>query len=124
VAETLAMPVNERLRRVLDEDEAATEGELRTLAEQADGWARALKAQIQGSERRLRELHADPASPLADIAAELRRVETLRPELEELRALAIELEIRTRELRTRWLLRQAESTSLRDAPLTRAARDE
>ena len=44
-----------RLREVL-RDEPPTESELRSLSEQADGWARALDAQIQESERRLREL--------------------------------------------------------------------
>ena len=119
---SLAPPLTVRLRRVLD-DEPATEAELRTLSEQADAWARALQAQINGSERRLRELHRDPASPLADIAAELRRVETLRPELDELRSLLAELEARARELRAGWLLRQA-STNPLDAPLTRAGLDE
>jgi hypothetical protein len=113
------MPLAARLRRVLD-DEPSTEAELRTLSEQADAWARALQAQIEGSERRLRELHSDPASPLADIAAELRRIETVRPELVELRSLLAELETRARELRTEWLLRQASSSNPADAPLTRA----
>jgi hypothetical protein len=80
------------------------------VSEQADAWARALKAQISGSERRLQELTADPATSLAEIAAELRRVETLRPELTELQSLLEELERRARELRTEWLLRQAEAT--------------
>jgi hypothetical protein len=108
---TLAFDLTARLRQVLAE-QPATESELRTLAEQADGWARALQAQIQASEGRLRELAADPASDLAEIAAELRRVETLSPQLTEVRFLLSELETRARELRTEWLLRQAASTQI------------
>ena len=69
-----------RLREVLD-DQPATEGKLRSLAEEADAGIRALEAQIRGSERRLRELTADAESSLTEIASELRRVELLRPEL-------------------------------------------
>jgi uncharacterized coiled-coil DUF342 family protein len=109
VTETLAFDLTARLRELLA-DRPATESDLRTLSEEADAWARALKAQIGGSERRLRELTADSASPLSEIAAELRRVETLRPELTELQSLLDELGRRARELRTEWLLRQAEAT--------------
>jgi hypothetical protein len=109
LTETLVFDLTTRLRELLA-DRPATESDLRTLSEEADAWARALKAQIDGSERRLRELTADPASPLAEIASELRRVETLRPELNELQSLLDELERRARELRTEWLLRQAQST--------------
>jgi hypothetical protein len=91
-----------RLRDVLTE-RPVTEAELRALSEQADGWARTLEGQIHASERRLGELVADPASPLAEIAAELRRVEILRPELEEFRSLLAELELRAHELRGAWL---------------------
>jgi hypothetical protein len=116
------MPVTARLRRVLD-DEPSTEAELRTLSEQADAWARTLRAQIQSSELRLRALTADAATPLAEIAGELRRVETLRPELAELEGLLAELEGRARELRTGWLMHQASSANSADAPLTRASAD-
>jgi hypothetical protein len=119
MARTLELPLTVRLRRVLD-DEPATEAELRLLSEQADAWARTLGAQIQSSERRLRELTVDPATSLAEIAVELRRVETFRPELDELRGLLDELETRARELRTGWLLRQASSTNALDEPLTRS----
>jgi hypothetical protein len=44
---------------------------------------------------------------LHEIAAELRRVEALRPQLEELESLLAALERRARELRTEWLARQA-----------------
>jgi chromosome segregation ATPase len=119
LVQALALPLTQRLRRVLD-DEPATEAELRSLSEQADAWARTLQAQIQSCERRLRELTADPATPLAEIAGELRRVESLRPELDELHGLLDELETRARELRTGWLLRRASSTNPLDEPLTRS----
>jgi hypothetical protein len=87
----------------------ATETELRTLKEQAEAWARTISGQIQASERRIRRLNANPASSLAQIAGELRRVENLRPQLNEVRSLLADLEKRTRELRTEWLLSQATS---------------
>jgi hypothetical protein len=102
MAETLDFALTARLREVLA-DQPATEGELRTLSEQADAWVRTLQAQIQASERRLRELTADPATPLTEIAVELRRVETLRPELVEMRSLLSDLAKRARELRAAWL---------------------
>jgi len=97
-----------RLREVLD-DQPATEGKLRALAEEADAGIRALEAQIRGSEVRLRELTPDAESSLTEIASELRRVELLRPELIELNSLRGELDHRARELRTEWLLRQTRS---------------
>lgn len=95
-----------RLRGVL-RDEPVTETELRALIEQADGLVRALGAHVAGSEHRLSEL-ADTDSSLTEIAAELHRVESLRPRLEEARELHEELETRARELRTAWLLRRAD----------------
>jgi predicted RNase H-like nuclease (RuvC/YqgF family) len=108
VPDTLSTTLTARLREVLA-DRPATESELRALAEEADAWARALRAQIGSSERRVRELSADPAGSLAPIASELRRIESLRPELIEISSLMDELERRARSLRTEWLLRQAES---------------
>jgi hypothetical protein len=92
----------ERLREVL-RDQPVTEAELRTLSERAGGWARTLEGQIHASERRLRELAADPASSLADIAGELRRVDSLSPELAEVRSLLAGLELRAHRLRSTWL---------------------
>jgi hypothetical protein len=112
MAETPDLALLERLRDVL-RNQPVTETELRTLIEQADGLVRTLGAHMAGSERRLTELTADPDSSLAEIAGELHRVEGLRPRLEEARSLHTELEARARELRTSWLLRQAEG------PLTR-----
>lgn len=107
-ADTLDVAVAKRLREIV-RGQPTTESELRTLADQAGGWARALEAQVQGSERRLTELNADPASPLAEIAGEVRRLEALLPELEEARSLLAGLERRTRELRTEYLKHHAES---------------
>jgi chromosome segregation ATPase len=97
-----------RLREVLD-DRPATEAELRALSEQADAWARTVSGQIESSERRIRRLEQNPASSLAQIAAELRRVEQLRPQLREVRQLHADLEARARQVRTEWLLSQATS---------------
>jgi LPS sulfotransferase NodH len=104
----MEMALTVRLREVLT-DRPATESELRTLAEEADAWRRALQAQIEASERRVEELSADPAASLAPIASELQRIESLRPELIEVTSLHKELEQRARAMRTEWLLRQADS---------------
>jgi hypothetical protein len=97
-----------RLREVRDR-RPATEAELRTLADQAEAWARTVNGQIEASERRLQRLTENPSSSLAQIAEELRRVETLRPQLNEVRELLADLENRAREMRTEWLLSQAAS---------------
>lgn len=106
LTEPLESALLDRLREVL-RNESATEGELRTLGEQADGWARVLQAQIHAGEQRLQRLNGDPASPLADIAAELRLLDGLRAETIELSSLTGELGRRSRELRTEWLVRQS-----------------
>lgn len=105
--EPLDFALIKRLREVMNT--RATETELRTLTEQAEAWARTVNGQLQASERRLRRLTANPASSLAQIAGELRRVEKLRPQLNEVRSLLAGLENRARELRTEWLLSQATS---------------
>jgi hypothetical protein len=97
-----------RLREVLA-DRPATESELRTLKEQAEAWARTVGGQLESSERRIRRLNQNPASSLAQIASELRRVEQLRPQLAEVRDLLADLEYRSRQVRTEWLLSQATS---------------
>jgi chromosome segregation ATPase len=108
--EPLDFALIRRLREVRDH-RPATEADLRALTEQAEAWARTVDAQIQASERRLRRLHDNPASSLSQIAGELRRVEKLRPQLNEVRSLLGDLENRARELRTEWLLSQATSRS-------------
>ena len=91
-----------RLREVID-GQPATESELRTLWEQAEAWERALRAQIEGSERRLRMLAANPDTPLAEEIGELRRIELLQPQLAEIGPLLEKLEKRARELRAEWV---------------------
>jgi hypothetical protein len=109
MSELLDFALIRRLREVRERKTPATESELRILSEQADAWARTVEGQIHSSERRIARLTSNPASSLAQIAAELRRVETLRPQLREVRSLLTDLENHARELRTQWLLTQATS---------------
>ena len=108
MAEPLDFALLRRLRDVLDR-RPSTEAELRALKEQAEAWERTVDGQIESSERRLLRLNANPASSLAQIAVELRRLEGLRPQRDEVRSLLSDLEQRARELRTEWLLSQASS---------------
>jgi GAF domain-containing protein len=108
VAETPDLTLLERLREVVG-NEPVTETELRGLIEQANALVRTLGAHIAGSEARLSELTADPDSSLTEMASELQRVDGLRPRLGEARLLVVNLETRARELRTSWLLGQAEN---------------
>ncbi len=112
-SERLEFALLARLREVLA-GAPASEVELRKLSEETDAWARTLAGQLAASEARLAALEHDPESLLADMADELRRIDTLRPELRELRARIDELDVRARELRTGWLLEH----STPDAPHT------
>jgi phage shock protein A len=103
----LDLALVKRLRQVVG-GQVATEAELRALADQAAGWARATDAQLHAAEGRLAQLNADAASPLTEIAAEVRRVDALSRELQEARRLIEGLERRTRELRTEWLKHHAD----------------
>jgi len=116
--EPLDFALIKRLREVLD-SRPATETELRTLTEQAEAWALTVSGQLESSERRIRRLNQNPASSLAQIAAELRRVEQLRPQLNEVRTLLAELEQRARQVRTEWLLSQATSVKASRRPTGR-----
>jgi hypothetical protein len=80
-----------------------TESELRRLCNEADGWRRALQAQIEGSERRLRLLADETAPRLGEVTAELRRLDRLRPQLQEVDCLLVDLGQRARELRASWI---------------------
>jgi hypothetical protein len=104
--------LTERLARVVAGAEP-TEAELRTLAEGGQALARTLEASIRSSETRLTALSADPASAVSELAAELRRVELLRVELDDLRADLAVLDRRARALRGKWLGRDAAATSRR-----------
>jgi hypothetical protein len=99
-----------RLRQVVA-GELATEAELRALDDEAGGWLRATEAQLHAAEGRLTMLNSNPAAPLAEIAAEVRRVESLARERDEARGLIDGLERRTRELRTAWLKHHADAGS-------------
>jgi chromosome segregation ATPase len=108
--EGLDLALVRRLREVVA-GEVATEAELRALDDEAGGWLRATAAQLHAAELRLTELNADPASRLAEIADEMRRVDALSRELQEARRLRDGLERRTRELRTAWLKHHADAGS-------------
>ena len=108
--EKLDLALVARLRQVVA-GEVVTEAELRALDDDAGGWLRATEAQLRAAEDRLTRLNSDPAAPLAEIAAEVRRVEALCRERDEARSLIDGLERRTRELRTGWLKHHADAGS-------------
>ena len=99
---TLDFALKERLRAVIA-DHTVTEATLRKLTEQGRACALILDARLERLERRLTELSADPQSLLADIAATMRAVNELRPDLEELHALLDDLDAYARKLRSGWL---------------------
>jgi uncharacterized coiled-coil DUF342 family protein len=102
VAIALDAELKGRLRSVLD-DERVTEAELRKLTEEGAACARLVKAQLARAEETLAALSSDPASSLTDIAAALRAVNELRPDLDELHELLDELNGRAREVRRAWV---------------------
>jgi hypothetical protein len=102
VTETLDFAVKARLRAALDR-RSATESELRKLTEEGQACVLILDARLERSERHLAELSSDPASSLAEIAAEVRAADELRPDLDELHALLAELNELARESRASWL---------------------
>ena len=108
--EKLDLDLVTRLRQVVA-GEVATEAELRALDDEAGGWLRATDAALRAAEDRLTRLNADPAAPLTEIAAEVRRVEALARERNEASGLIDGLERRTRELRTAWLKHHADAGS-------------
>lgn len=82
-----------------------TEAELRKLAEEARACELILGGQLQRAEDQLEALSSDPASSLVEIAAALREVNELRPDLDELEELLGDLQVRAREFRARWVVR-------------------
>jgi hypothetical protein len=102
--ETLDQTLMTRLRAVVT-GATSTEGELRTLAERGEALARTLRAAIDATETRLGDLASSPDAAVAEMAAELRRVERLRWELEDLRADLRALDRRARSLRGAWMRR-------------------
>jgi sirohydrochlorin ferrochelatase len=105
--QTLDGQLKQRLRAVL-EHEPVTEAELRKLSEEGRACALILGARLERSERSLAELGADPASSLAEIAAALREVNEVRPDLDELNALLAQLNGRAREFRRSWVLAKSD----------------
>jgi chromosome segregation ATPase len=91
-----------RLREIVVSDRV-TEAELRDAAEQGEGWARTLEAQVASAEQRLAQLSGEDNASVAELAAALRDVESLRPELGEVRDLLAALDIRAHRLRAEWL---------------------
>ena len=102
MTQTLDAALKARLRAVLDR-RTVTESVLRKLSEEGEACARILSARLKRSEGRLAELSSDPASSLAAIADEMRTINELRPDLEELHALLVALAAHAHELRASWL---------------------
>ena len=102
MATTLDAELKDRLREVLGE-RRVTEAELRKLAEEGRACALILNAQLAKREQALAALSANPASSLSEIAATLRDVNTLRPDLDELKALLGDLDARARDVRRAWV---------------------
>ena len=102
MAETLDSALKERVRAVLGA-KPVTEAELRKLSEEGRACELIVSAQLERAERTLSQLAADPASSLGEIAATLRDVNELRPDLEELQSLLGELGERARAFRASWL---------------------
>jgi chromosome segregation ATPase len=102
VPQALDAVLKDRLRAVLDE-RPVTEAELRKLAEEGAACELIIRAQLERRERALARLSSDPASSLSDIADALREVNTLRPDLDELRRLLDEVQARARQFRRSWV---------------------
>ena len=96
----------ERVRAVLG-GRSVTEAELRRLFEEGQACALILRGQLEKSERVLDALSSDPESSFVELAAAIRRVNELRPELEDLEEIVGELDARAREFRTSWLTGRA-----------------
>ena len=101
MAETLDSALKRELRAVL-EARPVTEAELRRLFEEGRACALILAGQLEKEEERLARLSADPAASFTELAAALRRVNELRPDLEELRRLLAGLDDQARQLRAGW----------------------
>jgi GTP1/Obg family GTP-binding protein len=91
-----------RVREVLD-SQSVTDSVLRKLSEEGSACALILEARLARSESRLAELSSDPASSLAEIAAEARAINEVRPDLDELRELLADLDAHARALRASWI---------------------
>ena len=102
MAQALDFQLKGRLREVLA-GQPVTEAELRKLADEGRVWTLILGGRLEQDQQRLSELASDPASSLTEYASVLRRVNELRPDLDELKALLADLQARAREFRASWL---------------------
>ena len=102
--EPLDAALKARLRAVLD-GQRVTEAELRRLFDEGRACTLILNGELEHIEDRLADLSLDPESSLTEFAAEVRRANELRPDLDELQALLGELERRAHELRVSWVAR-------------------
>jgi hypothetical protein len=102
LTETIDAALKARVRAVLD-GRLVTEADLRKLFEEGRACTLILDGQLEKSERKLGELASDPDSSITDLAAAFRRVNELRPGVEELSELLAELDERAREFRKSWL---------------------
>ena len=100
-----------RLRSAVAAEEPLAEYEVSRLAEEGRACSLVLGAALARGEERLRDLDADPASPIVEIAATFRDVGVLRRDLVELESLLAELQERARATRAAWLTASARSTS-------------
>jgi hypothetical protein len=102
LTETIDAALKARVRAVLD-GRLVTEADLRKLFEEGRACTLILDGQLEKSERKLGELASDPDSSITELAAAFRRVNELRPGVEELSELLAELDERAREFRKSWL---------------------
>jgi len=100
-----------RLRAAVEGERPLAEYEVRRLAEESGACSLVLGAALTRGEERLRDLDADPASPIVEIAATFRDVSALRRDLGELESLLADLQERARATRAAWLTASARSTS-------------
>ena len=102
MADGLDAVLKQRLRAVLD-GRPCTEAELRKLFEEGQACTRIFGAQLARAERELAARESDPDSSITDLAAAVRRVNGLRPELDELHSLLDALGARARAFRAAWV---------------------
>jgi hypothetical protein len=102
--DTLDQTLTRRLKEIIAGD-TSTEAELRLLGERGDALERSLAASVSSSERRLAALAGDTAAEVAELAAELRRVDRLRVELKHVRETLAALDLRAHVLRGEWVRR-------------------
>jgi DNA repair exonuclease SbcCD nuclease subunit len=98
-----------RLREALESERLVTEAEVRRFTDEGRACMLMLRAELTRGEEHLRDLDADPASSLVEIAATFRDVSVLRRDLAELETLLSELQEQARAARAAWLTASARS---------------